>query len=204
VVAEHASECPLPTHLQTETRPRSEVGRRDGRPILADMSVQASPCPASSQRDQRPSGARSLPTPSSAIRLSFVACRPRKRLVRSQRDPDPAPETRAEEWWRRMIRAASTPIAAADRLRWWWRWGVEQVRRRWGEALIGRRWLWRWRRSVVVRPVPGKAMPVILTGNACDIWLEADAATALKLQQPWPIARRSSPRASGRIWQHSG
>ena len=43
--------------------------------------------------------------------------------------------------------------------------------------------------SDVVRPVHSKAMPVILTGNACDIWLEADAAAALRLQQPWPADR---------------
>jgi len=43
----------------------------------------------------------------------------------------------------------------------------------------------------VVRPVHSKAMPVILIGNACDIWLEADTATALKLQQPWPADRLS-------------
>jgi hypothetical protein len=43
----------------------------------------------------------------------------------------------------------------------------------------------------VVRPVHGKAMPVILTGAACDVWLEADAAEALKLQQPWPADRLS-------------
>ena len=41
----------------------------------------------------------------------------------------------------------------------------------------------------VVHPVLSKAMPVILTGNACDIWLEADAAAALRLQQPWPADR---------------
>jgi len=34
-------------------------------------------------------------------------------------------------------------------------------------------------------------MPVIVTGNACDIWLEVDTATALKLQQPWPADRLS-------------
>ena len=39
--------------------------------------------------------------------------------------------------------------------------------------------------------VHSKAMPVILTGNACDIWLEADTATALKLQQPWSADRLS-------------
>lgn len=38
----------------------------------------------------------------------------------------------------------------------------------------------------VVRPVHSKAMPVILAGAACDVWLEASAAEALKLQQPWP------------------
>ena len=43
----------------------------------------------------------------------------------------------------------------------------------------------------VVRPVHSKAMPVILMGAACDVWLEADAAEALKLQQPWPADRLS-------------
>jgi len=37
----------------------------------------------------------------------------------------------------------------------------------------------------IVRPMHSKAIPVILTGNASDLWLGADAATALKLQQPW-------------------
>jgi putative SOS response-associated peptidase YedK len=41
----------------------------------------------------------------------------------------------------------------------------------------------------VVRPVHSKAMPVILTGAACDMWLQADTAAALKLQQPWPADR---------------
>jgi putative SOS response-associated peptidase YedK len=41
----------------------------------------------------------------------------------------------------------------------------------------------------VVRPVHSKAMPVIPTGSACDLWLEADAAEALKLRQPWPADR---------------
>jgi putative SOS response-associated peptidase YedK len=43
----------------------------------------------------------------------------------------------------------------------------------------------------VVRPVHSKAMPVILTGAACDVWLETDAAEALKLQQPSPADRLS-------------
>ncbi|MGA8906028.1 MAG: hypothetical protein WB524_00300 [Acidobacteriaceae bacterium] len=34
-------------------------------------------------------------------------------------------------------------------------------------------------------------MPVILTGAACDVWLEADSVEALKLQQPWPADRLS-------------
>jgi putative SOS response-associated peptidase YedK len=38
--------------------------------------------------------------------------------------------------------------------------------------------------SDVVRPVHAKAMPVFLTGEECDAWLEADAETALKLQRP--------------------
>ena len=36
----------------------------------------------------------------------------------------------------------------------------------------------------IVRPVHSQAMPVILTGEACDAWLEADTAEALKLQRP--------------------
>lgn len=43
----------------------------------------------------------------------------------------------------------------------------------------------------VVRSMHSKAMPVILAGNACDIWLEADTAKALNLQQPWPADRLS-------------
>jgi len=63
------------------------------------------------------------------------------------------------------------------------------------------------RKSLVVRfahnspPGHSKAMPVILTGNACDSWLEADTATALKLQQPWP-ADHLSVVATGQR-QHS-
>lgn len=41
----------------------------------------------------------------------------------------------------------------------------------------------------VARPLHSKAMPVILTGAACDMWLEAEPAEALKLQQPWPADR---------------
>jgi putative SOS response-associated peptidase YedK len=42
----------------------------------------------------------------------------------------------------------------------------------------------------VVRPVPSKAMPVILTEPAeFDAWLETDAGTALKLQLPLPADR---------------
>ena len=43
----------------------------------------------------------------------------------------------------------------------------------------------------VVRPVHSKAMPVILTGAACDVWLEADPVDARKLQRPWPADRLS-------------
>jgi putative SOS response-associated peptidase YedK len=43
----------------------------------------------------------------------------------------------------------------------------------------------------IVRPVHSKAMPVILTGSACDVWLEGNAAEVLKLQRPWPADRLS-------------
>jgi putative SOS response-associated peptidase YedK len=36
----------------------------------------------------------------------------------------------------------------------------------------------------VVAPIHAKAMPVILTGAACDAWLEGDTPTALALQRP--------------------
>jgi hypothetical protein len=32
-------------------------------------------------------------------------------------------------------------------------------------------------------------MPVVLTGEGCDAWLEADVKTALKLQRPLPAER---------------
>lgn len=38
----------------------------------------------------------------------------------------------------------------------------------------------------VVRPIHAKAMPVILTGEACDLWLEGELAAALKFQAPAP------------------
>jgi putative SOS response-associated peptidase YedK len=41
----------------------------------------------------------------------------------------------------------------------------------------------------VVRPIHAKAMPVILTAETWDTWLEADVTTALKLQQPFPAER---------------
>ena len=41
----------------------------------------------------------------------------------------------------------------------------------------------------VVRPVQGKAMPVILTEENWNTWLTADAVTALTLQQPVPAER---------------
>jgi putative SOS response-associated peptidase YedK len=41
----------------------------------------------------------------------------------------------------------------------------------------------------VVRPIHAKAMPVILTGEDCDAWLEADVPTALALQRPLPADR---------------
>ncbi len=41
----------------------------------------------------------------------------------------------------------------------------------------------------LVRPVHAKAMPVILTAEDWDTWLEADTATALALQRPFPAER---------------
>lgn len=41
----------------------------------------------------------------------------------------------------------------------------------------------------VVRPIHAKAMPVILMGEDCDAWLEADVPTALPLQRPPPADR---------------
>jgi len=41
----------------------------------------------------------------------------------------------------------------------------------------------------VVRPVHAKAMPVILMGEDCDAWLEADTPAALALQRPSPSGR---------------
>jgi putative SOS response-associated peptidase YedK len=38
----------------------------------------------------------------------------------------------------------------------------------------------------VVRPIYSKAMPVMLTGKACDAWLTASIEDALKLQRPLP------------------
>ena len=43
----------------------------------------------------------------------------------------------------------------------------------------------------MVKPVHSKAMPVMLTGDECDEWLEADAETALKLQRPLSADRLS-------------
>jgi putative SOS response-associated peptidase YedK len=40
----------------------------------------------------------------------------------------------------------------------------------------------------VVRPVHAKAMPVILTAETWDVWLEAGTAAALDLQRPFPAA----------------
>jgi putative SOS response-associated peptidase YedK len=41
----------------------------------------------------------------------------------------------------------------------------------------------------LVRPIHAKAMPVILTGEECDLWLEADVPIALALQRPFPAER---------------
>ena len=40
-----------------------------------------------------------------------------------------------------------------------------------------------------MRPVHARAMPVILTEETWDKWLTADAATALRLQRPFPAVR---------------
>jgi putative SOS response-associated peptidase YedK len=49
----------------------------------------------------------------------------------------------------------------------------------------------------VVRPIHSKAMPVILTGNDCDLWLEGETEDALQLQRPFPAGRMGIV-ASGR------
>jgi putative SOS response-associated peptidase YedK len=41
----------------------------------------------------------------------------------------------------------------------------------------------------VVRPIHAKAMPVILTGEDCDAWLEGETADVLALQRPLPADR---------------
>jgi putative SOS response-associated peptidase YedK len=41
----------------------------------------------------------------------------------------------------------------------------------------------------VVRPVHSKAMPVILAGEECDMWLETPAPIGLELQRPMPVER---------------
>ena len=43
--------------------------------------------------------------------------------------------------------------------------------------------------NAVVRPVHAKAMPVILSEETWDTWLEADTPAALKLQQALPAER---------------
>jgi putative SOS response-associated peptidase YedK len=43
--------------------------------------------------------------------------------------------------------------------------------------------------NAVVRPVHGKAMPVILTGEECDMWLDAPTPIALSLQRPLSAER---------------
>lgn len=40
--------------------------------------------------------------------------------------------------------------------------------------------------NAVVKPIHGKAMPVILTGEACNAWLTAPVEEALALQRPAP------------------
>jgi putative SOS response-associated peptidase YedK len=55
----------------------------------------------------------------------------------------------------------------------------------------------------LVRPGHAKAMPVILTGDDRDTWLEADTPIALQLQHPFAAARMSivaaGPRHDGRL-----
>jgi hypothetical protein len=41
----------------------------------------------------------------------------------------------------------------------------------------------------IVRPIHAKAMPVILTGEDCDAWLEGDMQTAPALQRPFSAER---------------
>jgi putative SOS response-associated peptidase YedK len=41
----------------------------------------------------------------------------------------------------------------------------------------------------LIRPVHAKAMPVILTAETWDVWLEADTTDALRLQRPLPAER---------------
>jgi putative SOS response-associated peptidase YedK len=41
----------------------------------------------------------------------------------------------------------------------------------------------------VVRPIHAKAMPVLLTTETADLWLEGDVAIALALQQPFPAGQ---------------
>ena len=40
--------------------------------------------------------------------------------------------------------------------------------------------------NAVVKPVHAKAMPVILTGAACDVWLSGSIGDAIALQRPAP------------------
>jgi len=53
----------------------------------------------------------------------------------------------------------------------------------------------------LVRPVHAKAMPVILTGEDCDTWLEADTPIALQLQHAFAVDRMAivatGPRHDG-------
>jgi len=52
----------------------------------------------------------------------------------------------------------------------------------------------------IVRPVHAKAMPVILTREECDAWLEADVDMAVRWQRPLPADRLSIvAKASGRM-----
>ena len=41
----------------------------------------------------------------------------------------------------------------------------------------------------LARPIHAKAMPVMLTAETWDLWLEADLQIALALQQPFPADR---------------
>jgi len=53
----------------------------------------------------------------------------------------------------------------------------------------------------LVQPVHAKAMPVMLTGDDCGTWLDADTPIALELQRPFPVEQMTivatGPRKDG-------